>query len=226
MAHRVLMRYPLSIYKETKKVIQHFSHLLVLDFECTCIKDNQIEPQEIIELPCAVVCTKNWEIVNTFHKYIKPRFHPQLTPFCIDLTGIMQDMVDKEPYFPEVFQEFCNWLKKYNYSSENSAFVTCGNWDLQYMLPYQCQLEKIQLPVQYNKWINLKNTFCDATEYYPRSLKDMLSYLKLPMYGKLHSGIDDVRNMVQIIQSLQSLYNIEFKINNVDPNILKKLTKI
>ncbi|CAL7941231.1 unnamed protein product [Xylocopa violacea] len=227
MAHRILRKYPRSIYKGTKEVQQYFKYLLVLDFECTCKKYEQIEPQEIIEFPCAALSTQTWEVEDVFHRYIKPTFNPQLTSFCTNLTGIIQDMVDDEPHFPEVFATFCDWLKEHNYFEEGNdcAFVTCGDWDLKSMLPSQCERENVQLPEQFKKWINLKGTFCDATELYPRSLKDMLFRLSLPMHGKLHSGICDVQNMVKIIQVLHSDYNVQFKINNVQSNILETYMK-
>lgn len=223
MAYRLIKRYPRSIYKGSKEVKQHFNYLLVIDFESTCKKYEKMEPQEIIEFPCAAVSTKTWNTENVFHEYIKPKVHPQLTSFCTDLTGIIQDMVDNQPHFPEVFDKFCKWLEKHNYFKEGNdcAFVTCGDWDLKSMLPAQCELDNIPLPDHFQKWINIKDTFCEATQYYPRSLKDMLTFLKIPLQGRLHCGINDVENIVKVIQTLQAQHNVEFKINTA-PNLLKK----
>lgn len=214
MAYRVIKKYPRSIYKGSEKIEQHFNYLLVIDFESTCKKNEEIKPQEIIEFPCAAVSTRTWNIENVFHEYIKPKFHPELTPFCTQLTGIIQDMVDSQPHFPEVFDKFCKWLEEHNYFKEgnNCAFITCGDWDLKSMLPKQCELENIPVPDHFQKWINLKNMFCEATEYYPTTLTNMLTFLKIPLHGRLHSGIDDVQNMVRIIQTLQEKHNIIFKI--------------
>ncbi|XP_033355044.1 26S proteasome non-ATPase regulatory subunit 6-like [Bombus vosnesenskii] len=224
MAKRILTKYPRSIYKGTKEIKQPFNYLLVLDFECTCKKYEKIDPQEIIEFPCAAVSTTSWKVENVFHEYIKPKYHPQLTPFCTELTGIMQDLVDNQPCFPEVFGAFCNWLEEHKYFKDgnDSAFVTCGDWDLKFMLPSQCELENISLPKQFMKWINLKGSFCDAIDHYPRNLTDMLLHLNLPLIGKLHSGMSDVENMVQIIQALQSRHNVQFKINNVHHDALRE----
>ncbi|KOC62217.1 ERI1 exoribonuclease 3 [Habropoda laboriosa] len=227
MAQRILTKYPRSIYKGTKEIKQHFNYLLVMDFECTCKKFEKIEPQEIIEFPCAAVSTTSWQIENVFHEYIKPRFHPQLTTFCTELTGIIQSMVDNQLHFPEVFKKFCKWLEENNYFKDgnDSAFVTCGDWDLKHMLPYQCKLDKVSLPAQFSKWVNLKGSFCDATEFYPRSLIDMLSHFDLPVHGRIHSGISDVENMVKIIQNLNSKYNFEFKINSAQTDVWQQYIK-
>lgn len=226
MANQIFKKYPRTLFKQSKKIKQNFDYLLVMDFEATCKEFEKLQPQEIIEFPCVAVSTKNWKVENSFHEYIKPRVHPELTTFCTQLTGIIQEMVDNQPHFPEVFDKFCNWLEEHNYFKNDNecAFVTCGDWDLKSLLPHQCKLENITLPSHFQKWINLKLTFCDATQCYPKTLMYMLNYLELPVEGRLHSGIDDTMNMIRILQTLQTKYNVDLKINST-PNILKYLKK-
>lgn len=200
----------------SNEIVQNFEYLLVMDFEATCEKNSVLRPQEIIELPCAVLSTRDWSLKDVFHEYIKPKFNPILTPFCVELTGIIQDMVDNQPHFPDVFSKFCEWLTKEGYFDKpnKSTFVTCGNWDLKVMLPNQCNLENIVLPDQFKQWIDLKHVYSEYSMYYPKSLLDMLVRLNLPQHGRLHSGIDDVKNMVAIIQTLQQKHNVQFKITS------------
>ncbi|TGZ47513.1 ERI1 exoribonuclease 3 [Temnothorax longispinosus] len=216
MAHRVLRRYPRTTINRSREVAQKFDYLLVMDFEATCERHEVLKPQEIIEIPCAVLSTHDWQLKDMFHTYVRPRVHPTLTPFCTELTGIMQETVDDQPYFADVFPRFCEWLTKGGYldESERSSFVTCGNWDLKTMLPSQCDLDGIALPDQFKQWIDLKYTFCESVGYYPKGLRDMLVRLNLPLKGRLHSGIDDVKNMVSIILALKERYNTQFKITS------------
>ncbi|KAK2581832.1 hypothetical protein KPH14_002298 [Odynerus spinipes] len=216
MAHRVFLNRSGIITKPINNVKQKFKYLLVLDFEATCEKGFTLTPQEIIEFPCMVLDTHDWKVKNVFHKYVRPKVHPDLTPFCTSLTGIIQDMVDDEPHFPVVFSSFCTWLKDNGYFEplNKSAFVTCGNWDLKIMLPNQCAIDNLPVPQEFKQWINLKDTFCEFYHYFPRGLVDMLSHLKLPMIGRLHSGISDTENMVRIIQVLSAMHKPEFKITN------------
>ncbi|XP_018060171.1 PREDICTED: ERI1 exoribonuclease 3 [Atta colombica] len=239
MAHRILQRYPRTMINRSREVVQKFEYLLVMDFEATCERDIVLKPQEIIELPCAVLSTCDWKLKDMFHTYVKPRVHPTLTPFCTELTGIMQETVDDQPYFADVFSNFCEWLIKGGYfdKPEKSSFVTCGNWDLKTMLPSQCDLDGITLPDQFKQWVELKHIFCESTGYYPKSLKDMLVRLNVPLKGHLHSGIDDVKNMVSVILTLKEKYNTQFKITSslttsaislskteITRNVLKKNT--
>lgn len=215
MAHRAIMGLTKTIPKQAKH-IKPFENLLVLDFEATCIENEILKPQEIIEFPCLAVSTADWQVKDAFHEYVKPRVHPELSTFCTKLTGILQENLQDELYFPEVFSKFCDWLKEGKYFDEDgkSAFVTCGDWDLKMMLPSQCELDKIEVPSYFGEWINLKTSFCLATSHYPSSLSDMLKHLHMGFQGNQHCGIDDVHNMTRVIQALADKYKPEFVITS------------
>ncbi|XP_033219335.1 ERI1 exoribonuclease 3 [Belonocnema kinseyi] len=216
MAHRALMGLNKHIIRNICKNEQRFKYLLVLDFEATCEKNSLINPQEIIEFPCVAVSTEDWQVKDIFHQYVKPRVHPNLSPFCTDLTGIMQEIVENQPYFPEVLSSFSNWINEGGYFLERgkSAFVTCGDWDLNVMIRSHCATEKLKVPEYFNEWINLKRVFCDATKIFPRGITAMLIHLNLPKIGRLHSGIDDVQNMVNVIRKLATRHNVQFEITS------------
>ena len=68
----------------------------------------------------------------------------------------LQEMVDNQPYFEDVFVNFQKWLAKTGACNSNSIFVTCGDWDLKVMLPNQCQQSGIAVPTNVKHWINIK----------------------------------------------------------------------
>lgn len=183
---------------------QMYSSFLVLDFEATCDRGRTIEPQEIIEFPCIKVNANTCEVEDVFHQYVQPKEIRVITPYCTELTGIMQEMVDDQPYFEETFIQFQKWLEKTEcWNSDNkSIFVTSGDWDLQVMLPKQCQLSNMDIPSEMKHWINIKKAFAAATGYFPRGIIGMLTKLQLPHQGRLHSGIDDCRNIATILKTL------------------------
>uniref|UniRef100_A0A915KVH7 Exonuclease domain-containing protein n=1 Tax=Romanomermis culicivorax TaxID=13658 RepID=A0A915KVH7_ROMCU len=129
---------------ELEQVKQKFDYFLIVDFEATCDVRTKVDPQEIIEFPCLKLNTKTLEIDSTFHQFVKPEAHPILTPFCMELTGINQSMIEKQPNFLETLSLFQNWMTReglvkntkleeeappYNY-----AFITCGEWDFKWLL--------------------------------------------------------------------------------------------
>ena len=123
-------------------------------------------------------------------------------------------MVDAEDDFASVFSQFRYWVEKEQeliiQSSESDTkstpkftFVTCGDWDLQDMLPEQCRKSDIALPPYFTKWINVKHSYqASMAGNYPRSLVAMLEGLDMTFEGRPHSGIDDVKNIVRIVQKL------------------------
>ncbi|KAG8230208.1 hypothetical protein J437_LFUL009270, partial [Ladona fulva] len=73
-----------------KYLKQSYDFFLVLDFEATCERNVKLDPQEIIEFPCLKINGKTMIEEKTFHRYVKPRYSPVLSPFCVELTGILQ----------------------------------------------------------------------------------------------------------------------------------------
>ena len=44
--------------------------------------------QEIIEFPILKLNGRTMEIESTFHMYVQPVVHPQLTPFCTEVRAL------------------------------------------------------------------------------------------------------------------------------------------
>jgi inhibitor of KinA sporulation pathway (predicted exonuclease) len=177
---------------------------IVIDFEATCDEPYNPDPQEIIEFPAVAVAVDSGGTSETkeFHTYLRPVAHPKLTDFCLHLTGIGQEQVDRGPSFPEVLGRFDTWLR--TECPGDALFVTCGDWDLGSLLPRQCAQHHLPVPAWADRWCNLKRIFA---RYFPHAsdqthLIDMANSLDLPITGRLHSGIDDARNIARVLQSL------------------------
>lgn len=74
-------------------VLQEFEYFVVIDFEATCDKETIPCPQEIIEFPSVLVNSRTGRINGCFQCYVRPTYHPLLTGFCKQLTGINQYQV-------------------------------------------------------------------------------------------------------------------------------------
>ena len=128
-------------------------------------------------------------------------------------------MVEKEETFPSVFFKFTKWLEENKLTNtsqdRNFTYITCGDWDLNYMLPSQCSTSQIELPNHLKHWINVKKSFAMSQNgNYPRSLSVMLKELSLTFEGRQHSGIDDVHNIVKVVQALAKHRNYVFENTN------------
>ncbi|XP_014775121.1 ERI1 exoribonuclease 3 isoform X2 [Octopus bimaculoides] len=206
-AHRNALKRSVFMAKNIKSVRSvTFDYFLILDFEATCDNTRKMHPQEIIEFPVLKLNSKTLETEAKFHRYIKPQVNPILTPFCTELTGIIQDMVSNEASLSEVLKDFDQWMiDNHLLQSDNSfVFVTCGDWDLKMMLPDQCNHFNLERKSYFSNWINIKKIFAHSTSKWPRGLLSMLEHYRLPHIGHHHSGIDDCLNIANIFRKLMN----------------------
>ena len=90
---------------------QPFEYFVVLDFEATCDRPQAPVPQEIIEFPSVLLSGRTFEVIDEFRSFVRPKFNPQLSPFCTELTGITQAMVDVDGVgFPDAFAAFMDFF--------------------------------------------------------------------------------------------------------------------
>ncbi|KFQ40144.1 3'-5' exoribonuclease 1, partial [Mesitornis unicolor] len=180
----------------------YYDYICVVDFEATCEEGNPPEfVHEIIEFPIVLLNTRTLEIEDTFQQYVKPEINPKLSDFCISLTGITQDIVDKADTFPQVLQNVVEWMRqrelgtKYTYS-----MLTDGSWDMSKFLNIQCRMSRLKYPSFAKKWINIRKSYGNFYKV-PRNqtkLTIMLEKLGMSYDGRPHSGLDDSKNIAKI----------------------------
>lgn len=192
------------------KRAQHFDSFLVLDFEATCDHPVQTEPMEIIEFPVLMVNAISFEVEASFHTFVRPQVNTQLSSFCTKMTGIIQQTVDSSPTLEVVLKRFDEWVREEaclicpqtGRNLKRFSFATCGNWDLQMMLQDQCSRLKIPIPHYMRTWINVKKSFATARGRWPKSQIEMMDELKVKPVGRQHSGVDDCKNLIQVMKQL------------------------
>lgn len=202
--------------KESNTVDSYYDYICIIDFEATCEEGNPAEfLHEIIEFPVVLLNTHTLEIEDTFQQYVRPAVNAQLSDFCIGLTGITQDQVDRADAFPQVLKKVIEWMKskelgtKYKY-----CILTDGSWDMSKFLNIQCQLSRLKYPSFAKKWINIRKSYGNFYKV-PRSqtkLTIMLEKLGMDYDGRPHSGLDDSKNIARIaVRMLQD--GCELRIN-------------
>jgi len=183
-----------------------FDYLLVLDFEAQCIEDGKLEVQEIIEFPVLVIDSHSQNILEKyFHAYVRPTINPNLYPFCMELTGITQEQVDKGNPLEETLYNLHLFLEENKIISSNFVFVTCGDWDLRNCLKKETRSKKIQYRNYLKNYINLKKVFRSFIGLDEKTMVDMVSMLNefnIKLEGRHHSGIDYAKNIAKIIVHL------------------------
>ncbi|CAH8499683.1 unnamed protein product [Schistosoma turkestanicum] len=190
-----------------------YDYLLIIDLEATCESKEKIitdvdYPHEIIEFPILLYNTRLRKCVSVFHAYCKPKLHPDLSEFCMDLTQIQQTQVDAAQPFPYVLLQIEEWLfKRHKLTNKRCAIVCDCNADMSKFMRIQCRLTNISMPSWASVWINLTKSFRAFYQFpsrYRITLKVMLRDLGLSFVGQRHRGLDDAVNILRIVRILLS----------------------
>nr|XP_034996423.1 3'-5' exoribonuclease 1 isoform X1 [Zootoca vivipara] len=158
---------------QTMNADNYYDYICVIDFEATCEEGNPPEStHEIIEFPIVLLNTRTLEIEDTFQQYVKPEINPHLSEFCINLTGISQDLVDKADEFPKVLQHAVDWMKQKELGSKYSySILTDGSWDMSKFLNIQCRISRLKYPSFAKKWINIRKSYGNFYKVSPNILQ-------------------------------------------------------
>jgi 3'-5' exoribonuclease 1 len=181
-----------------------FDYILVIDFEATCDEPNPHNfLHEIIEFPVVVVDVQLRRVCMEFHSFVRPMMHPILSTFCKQLTGIRQEDVDTAPTLPEVIRRFEVWFKNSFPPHARVIFATDGPWDMRdFMYNHSHKRSGVHFPQLFYQWVDVKQAFANFFHMNRQRIIHMLEYLGLPHEGRLHSGIDDSRNIAKIVIGL------------------------
>jgi len=185
-------------------------YYVVLDFECTCSRDKDLQPQEIIEFPAVLLNSSTLAVESEFQVFVKPTENPALTPFCTELTGITQRQVDAGIPLAEALRLFDAWLRSTPAGASGSfAVVTWTDWDLKVMLEMECKWRRISKPAYLARWVDLKLAFREVygrpKDLGVRGLRECMEHAGLEWHGRAHSGIDDARNTAKLVAQLVGL---------------------
>ena len=175
-----------------------YTHILVVDLEATCCDVQSIprHQMETIEIGAVMVNQSTLEIIDEFQTFIKPRRHPILTDFCRQLTSITQAQVDAAPSFSEAIELWQPWLLKF----ERTIFGSWGDYDRkQFQQDSKHHQINLPYPVSSNH-INLKEQFSIAQKLNKRyGMAQALNHAGIELVGTHHRGIDDARNISQLL---------------------------
>jgi len=203
------------------------TYLCVLDFEATCHEGENRNTQEIIEFPSilykytTIDDYKSIEYVSEFSKYVRPVLETELSAFCTELTGITQERVKHAEPIESVYAQHYKWILDNVPQADLNRlyFCTCGHWDLKTMLPLEIKNKNLPVYDVYKQYINIKKDFerkynFNATKK-AHCLREMLEQCGLTLDGRLHSGIDDTRNIAKLMIYMLEESNYDFHVFNV-----------
>lgn len=180
-------------------------NFIVYDLEATCWAteyETRGKKREIIEIG-GLLLNEDGEVKSRFESFVRPIVHPMLSDFCKQLTSISQVDVNQADEFPEVIEDFQDWIGL----NDDEEYLLCswGFFDRSALIK-DCLLHNLE-----SSWakqhINLKHQ-------YPR-IKNIArevglsKALKMEGYefeGTQHRAISDAFNLAKIFKRYLNLW--------------------
>ncbi len=173
-----------------------FNQILVVDIESTCWKEPRIEDiGEIIEIGICPIDTESGDVLEAKSIIVKPK-NSKVSKFCTELTTLTQEDVDSGISFKDA----CNVLVN-EYRSKKYVWASYGYYD-KTQFETQCKRENVEYPFS-KAHINVKILF--ALRYSLRKdigMEQALKLLNMPLVGTHHRGVDDSRNIANILSKI------------------------
>ncbi|KAK3028391.1 hypothetical protein RJ639_039601 [Escallonia herrerae] len=193
----------LNVAEFKNMLSQQLDFFLVLDLEGKV---------EILEFPVLMVDAKTMDVVDFFHRFVRPSQMGQQRideyiegkygkigvdrRYNISIVSVWHDTAIP---FKEVTQQFEDWLAQHHLWRKDFGG---GNWDLKTKVPQQCEVSRMKLPSYFMEWINLKDVYLNFYKRRATGMITMMKELQIPLVGSHHLGIDDTKNITRVLQRM------------------------
>ncbi|EFC50864.1 exonuclease family protein [Naegleria gruberi] len=185
-----------------------YDYLVIIDFEATC--DNGVNPvitrdnQEMIEFPFVVFDLASMEVIHKERYYVKPTWSDKLTPFCTQLTGITDEILEKEGIsLSNAIQNFHNYVKKTFTDGKTFCILTDSEWDIKGLLIKEATTKGISFDSYFRTFYDLRKEYSKCYPYaFVRGLKSMVDQSGLSFVGQHHSGLCDCLTISEIVKRM------------------------
>jgi inhibitor of KinA sporulation pathway (predicted exonuclease) len=171
-----------------------YAKILCFDMEMCCWPNRG--PGEIISIGVCELNLENSQISRKSHHLVKPRAE-LISPFCTDLTGITQRMVDKEG---RPLEDVLNTVR--NQYGSKRPYAAWGS-DAEY-LAAQCRRFRIRTPIKAKLDIELlyriKRRSSESV-----GLTDALRRQGIEFEGQAHNALADAINLARLVVADQLL---------------------
>lgn len=171
-------------------------------------------PFEIIQIG-AVKLDYNFNIIDSFNRYIRPDIYKKVDPFIEKLTGINTEKLINERTFTEVYSDFIKFIE-----DVNAIFCVWGMSDIR-ELYRNAEYYNQNINMLPKMYINLQ-THTSHYFYLPKKaqlrLQSVVDMLRIPIIQDFHNAINDAYYTAEIFKKI---YNESIKPIIYNPNYIK-----
>lgn len=171
-------------------------------------------PFEIIQIG-AVKLDSQFNVVDSFNRYMKPDIYKKVSPFIEELTGIKTEMLLNQKPFQEVYTEFMEFI-----GDANSILCVWGMADIKelYRSVDYYNLDKSLLPKMYINLQPYASLYFHMPKRIQLRLQTIIEMLKIPVENEFHNALNDAHYTAQIFKKI---YNEYMQPAIYDPNYVR-----
>ena len=165
---------------------------------------NRALPFEVIEIG-AVKLDENFNIIDSFHRIIKPVVYPVLFKYTREIISLTERELSMGTDFVTACKEFLRWCRK---GDRNYFFATWGTLDLlefQRNMAYYNIHNGFPRPLYYFNVQYLFNIFIGKYDESAISLENAIRHLRLREDKAFHSAISDAQYTAEILQIISGI---------------------
>lgn len=183
-----------------------------MDFEYTTTGDKSFDENndgiEIISI-AGVVIDENNNTIDEFNQLVRPIKNVVIHPYCTELTGITQEMLDDASFFSSVAENFMNFIDKYK---KDELFIyVWGDFDVK-AIDRTFKINRYSGGFEYirDKIVNIQKRICCTITYKGRviksvwNLQNVKKIYNLPVSTHQHNALYDARDLRDIFLAFKS----------------------
>jgi inhibitor of KinA sporulation pathway (predicted exonuclease) len=185
-----------------------FKKMMVVDLECTCFQEDDLDrprgwkadkDQEITEIGASIVNLPGLEIEATESFLVQP--DGPMGAFCKELTTLTFDAVKDRPRLVGVLDELRAWAKSNKFDIQSMPWGSWGDYD-RVQLFRECARKGLKYPFGRAHY-NIKGMYSMMTgQGKGFGMGKALAQLGMDFDGTPHRGVDDARMTAKILLCL------------------------
>ncbi len=188
--------------------MHQFSKIMVVDLECTCFQDDDLDKpvgwtssgdQEITEIGASIVDLPGLRILDTKSFLVQP--DGPMGAFCKKLTTLTHEDVKNRPNLFGVLEELCAWSKDNKFDIRSMPWGSWGDYDRVQMFR-ECVRKHIGYPFG-RAHVNIKGMYSMLTgQGKGFGVSKALKQTGMDFDGIPHRGVDDARMTAKILLNI------------------------
>lgn len=161
-------------------------------------------PFEIIEIG-AVKLDESFNIIDSFHRIIKPVVYTELFKYTKELIPLTEKDLSKGTDFVTACNEFLKWCRKGNRIYSFATWGTLDLFELQRNMAFFEVYNSFSRPLYYYNVQYLFNIFMEKYDETVFSLENAIKYLEMDEDKAFHSAISDAEYTAEILRHISDI---------------------